>query len=306
MNDNSNMPLVSCCILSYNNTHFLPEVIETVSEQDYPNIEIIICDDCSKTFPNDITTLLDKTGREYLIIRNEMNQGTVRNINNGCKAAKGKIILTLAADDLLNGNTVISEVVRVQKLTGDEMFACRRQLCEKETMEPIALIPTDKEIELITKMDNPEKQFVALATRQFYHMASGSCMCYTKALLEQVGYFDEDYMLVEDAPFLLKYLQQGKMIKTHYDIVSIKYRDGGISNSGIPRNSKIFKDGTLMYTKDILPFVDSLDQKTKRLVKAIFEFRMAENMSDKVGLMVKKPNLLVWKIRSKLIERIVR
>ena len=41
------MPLVSIVIACYNHEKFIEDCIYSVIQQDYKNIEILICDDCS-------------------------------------------------------------------------------------------------------------------------------------------------------------------------------------------------------------------------------------------------------------------
>ena len=45
-----NRPLVSVGVLVYKNFHYIKDVINSILEQDYPNIELIISDDGSPDF----------------------------------------------------------------------------------------------------------------------------------------------------------------------------------------------------------------------------------------------------------------
>lgn len=47
MNMENKYPLVSIAIITYNQKEYLRECIESCLSQDYPNIEIVIADDCS-------------------------------------------------------------------------------------------------------------------------------------------------------------------------------------------------------------------------------------------------------------------
>ncbi len=99
------LPLVSVVIITYNSSEFIMECLDSIAVQTYDNIELIISDDCS----TDNTIALCKTwlskyqGRfvntELLEITE--NTGITKNINRGCKLAKGEWIKPLAGDDLL-------------------------------------------------------------------------------------------------------------------------------------------------------------------------------------------------------------
>ena len=43
----SNLPLVSVVITCYNKAKYVEEVLDSIWEQTYPNIEVLIADDCS-------------------------------------------------------------------------------------------------------------------------------------------------------------------------------------------------------------------------------------------------------------------
>lgn len=47
------MPLVSIVVLTYLQRHILNECVDLILEQDYPNIEIVVCDDSSADFDCD-------------------------------------------------------------------------------------------------------------------------------------------------------------------------------------------------------------------------------------------------------------
>lgn len=47
------IPLVSIIVLTYLQRHILNDCIDSILSQDYPNIELIICDDCSADFDCD-------------------------------------------------------------------------------------------------------------------------------------------------------------------------------------------------------------------------------------------------------------
>ena len=59
-------------------------------------------------------------------------------------------------------------------------------------------------------------------------MIAGCNLYITKDAIEEYGYFDEEYDLWEDGPFLSRYLYNDK-IEYAFDIVSIWYESGGVS-----------------------------------------------------------------------------
>ncbi|PVX44961.1 hypothetical protein C8C85_0721 [Flavobacterium sp. 103] len=107
MQDN---PLVTIICLCYNHEAYVVESLNSVINQSYPSIELIIVDDfsadSSKTI---IETWLEKKPK-IQFIANETNLGNTKSFNKALKLAKGKYIIDLAADDLLLPNCVALQI----------------------------------------------------------------------------------------------------------------------------------------------------------------------------------------------------
>jgi glycosyltransferase involved in cell wall biosynthesis len=99
-------PLVTVICSCYNHAKYVTESIESVLNQTYKNIQIIVVDDCSN---DDSTSIIENYILEYphiLFIKNEINRGLTKSFNNAVKFAKGEYLLDLAADDVLLSNCI--------------------------------------------------------------------------------------------------------------------------------------------------------------------------------------------------------
>lgn len=110
-------PLVTVICSCYNHENFVIESLNSVINQDYKNIELIIIDDFSsdnskKTIEN---WLLNYP--EITFIANENNLGITKSFNNALKSAKGKYIIDLAADDCLLSNCVNLQLKKFENST---------------------------------------------------------------------------------------------------------------------------------------------------------------------------------------------
>jgi len=96
-----NNPLVSVLCLCYNQEKFVEEAIQSVFNQTYPFIQLIVLDDGSSDgSAQTITRFLgDKASVVFLI--NETNQGYTKSLNKALSYATGEFIVDLAADDIL-------------------------------------------------------------------------------------------------------------------------------------------------------------------------------------------------------------
>lgn len=94
-------PLVSVLIPHYNQARFLGECINSVWDQTYPNLEVVVVDDCSTE--RDTAAVLDELEEhdDITIVRLEHNGGPSRARNRGLEHCSGRYVLPLDADNLL-------------------------------------------------------------------------------------------------------------------------------------------------------------------------------------------------------------
>lgn len=94
--DLSNDPLISVVVPSYNQGPYIEETIRSILDQDYPNIEVIVCDGGS----NDSTvSVLKKFGNAIRWV-SEKDKGQTHAINKGILASRGRIVAYLNSDDV--------------------------------------------------------------------------------------------------------------------------------------------------------------------------------------------------------------
>jgi len=92
----TSLPLVSVIVVCYNHERFVREAIQSVLDQTYPNIELIVVDDGSTDSSVSIIQSMGVT-----LIDLKTNRGYCTAFNAGWRASKGDFIIDLAADDML-------------------------------------------------------------------------------------------------------------------------------------------------------------------------------------------------------------
>ena len=90
-------PIVSVVIPCYNHGDFLGVSIESVLNQTFKQYEIIVVDDGSNDGPT--KNALDRSKHPKIHVLRTENQGLASARNNGIRAARGRYILPLDADD---------------------------------------------------------------------------------------------------------------------------------------------------------------------------------------------------------------
>lgn len=109
-----NNPLVTIVCLCYNHGKFIVEALDAVLDQTYPNIELIIVDDCSTDNSVEVIEGWRKKHPGIPFLSNKKNLGNTRSFNQALKLAKGDYIIDLAADDLLVENCVELQLQKFQ------------------------------------------------------------------------------------------------------------------------------------------------------------------------------------------------
>jgi len=105
------MPKVSVCIPTYNSASYLPQAIESVLQQDFTDLELVIADDASTDRTPELCLSMSDPRIRY--IRYEENAGQAGNFNRSFKEAKGEYITLLSADDYFLPGLLKDRVARL-------------------------------------------------------------------------------------------------------------------------------------------------------------------------------------------------
>ena len=277
--------LFSVITLTYTNFEHLKETVFSVLAQDYSDIEYIICDDGSRDFPEEqITKWIENNKgtnlKQYKILRQEKNVGTVRNINYAYKHATGEYYVNLSCGDVFFEKQTVSKIAEYMIKKDSKMLVTSRLLYTDEFI-PVGLVPHYNERARLYKMASREDQYQEFLKTRMYGMASGSVLCASKAIMDELGYFDERYTLLEDGPLLAKYLKKYKL-DCYPELVSIWYEQGGVSTGGIKKLSPTLQKDTALFNqceRILQKPPSSFEKSRKKFMKAR---REAETKTQKL------------------------
>lgn len=93
-------PLVSVVMPVYNAERFLKQAVDSVLNQTYRNIELIMVDDCSRDGSLRIMREYERSDPRVRVVAGERNQGVAHVRNSGIRLAKGDYIALLDSDDV--------------------------------------------------------------------------------------------------------------------------------------------------------------------------------------------------------------
>ncbi|MCC5605246.1 glycosyltransferase family 2 protein [Nostoc sp. CHAB 5834] len=96
----SQQPLVSVVIPTYNRPEYLKQAIASAIKQTYQNIEIIVSDNCSSENPQALVASFGDSRIRFW--RHQQNVGMIANQQHGFNMARGKYVASLHDDDIWN------------------------------------------------------------------------------------------------------------------------------------------------------------------------------------------------------------
>lgn len=109
------LPKVSICIPVYNGEGTIVRAVHSAIRQTYPNLEIVISDNCSTD--HTVKLITDNFARQdnlNLIVR-DRNHGVMNNFRHVVENAQGEYVMTLGADDELPEDAITELVNMISK-----------------------------------------------------------------------------------------------------------------------------------------------------------------------------------------------
>lgn len=193
----------------FDHEKYLVEAAESVAKVDYPNVELIVVDDCSPATHAE-QVLAGCSVKNIQFIRHEQNRGHIASKNTGIKSAKGELILPLDSDDLIMPK-YLEETV--------PLFKNRE----------IGVVLTD--VELIG--DQKSVYTPALTKEDFVNlMTPSNTFVVRRELFTNLGLYDETLRYGDETDFLLRVLESGwKIGHVSFPLYLYRKHENGLSLS---------------------------------------------------------------------------
>jgi glycosyltransferase involved in cell wall biosynthesis len=210
-------PPVTVIAACYNHVRFVVECLESIRNQTYRNIQLVIVDDASTDESvGPIEAWVDRYGVDCVLIKHEKNRGVCKTLNEGLALAAGKYVTGIATDDVWMPDKIELQVRRMEELPEDVgvIYSDALLIDEAGHARPGRFIEAHRKFAVM-----PEGHI-------FPTLLEGNFIAVTTALirrscLDVVGLFDED-LLYEDYDFWLRLSQHYKFVFS--DVISAKYR----------------------------------------------------------------------------------
>lgn len=207
----NNTPLLSIIIPCYNHEHYVQDCIQSIINQDYKNIELIIIDDGSQD--NSVEkikamSVLCKNRFVRFEFRHRPNKGLCATLNEGLAWCQGKYVSMIASDDIMLPH---KSSVQINYLENNPDIT--------SVSANIKFINHNNQI--IGKTNLPQKEYTFDETLIHNHLLAPS-QTHTLSAVLAVGGFDEGIM-IEDWYLWLKLLDNQHRVVFLEDVL-VQYR----------------------------------------------------------------------------------
>ena len=199
-------PLVSIVVPAYNHARYLPEAIESILNQDYQHIELIVLDDGS----TDMTSVILQSYGNRFHWESQKNMGQANTLNRGWRMAKGEILAYLSADDLLLPKAVSTAVACLQSQPDAVLCYPDFQLIDPQSR-------------VIRHVAAPEYDYKEMVTKLI--CAPGAGAFFKRSAYAAAGEWDSTLRQAPDYEYWLRLGLHGRFIHIHEYLAAFRVHE---------------------------------------------------------------------------------
>lgn len=212
-------PLVSVIIPVYNAEKYIVETVQSVLDQTYINIEIIVVNDgATDNTRQIIETTFGENKAVHLI--NKKNAGAAAARNTGYQAAKGDYIKFLDGDDLINPEMIEQQVSLSQD---GSIISAKWGRFNHNDITTFNLNPEDCWQTL------PAKEWIKSSWHNAQSMTNPGIFLIPKSLIEKAGLWDGTLSLLDDTEYLTRTILTAEQVIFSAES-TLYYRSGNVGN----------------------------------------------------------------------------
>jgi glycosyltransferase involved in cell wall biosynthesis len=222
--DVQSLPLVSIITIVYNNAKYIKDCIQSVLSQGYPRLEYVVIDGGS----TDGTVGIIEEYRDYIsVFISEPDEGLYDALNKGIINASGDVIGILHSDDLFCNENVVS--ASIQRMLDTDSEFCFSDM---------------------VIVDNVNGKIVRYYMAHYFRrwmfrigwLPPHPTTFIKKSIFDEFGLYSTEYKISGDFDFLVRIFFSREIKWTYLNLVTVKMRFGGASNSGISSKKIAFNE----------------------------------------------------------------
>lgn len=234
--------LVSICVVTYNNEKYVVETLESIKNQTYKEIELIVSDDnSSDNTVAKVSKWIESNKERFvnvqLIVSNK-NTGVTPNCNRAVKVSKG-VFIKIIGDDLLKNDYLDKCINFFNKDKSVKVLCTDMEYFYPE--EKFDFVQKAIDFSFFNLSAQDQKEYVRYKGIPQYPTPS---MIYRKSVFDKVGFFDETIPMWEDGPMYSKLAKNKiKVYMLNEKLVDYRLLKKSLSNNV----TKIVKKNVALY-----------------------------------------------------------
>lgn len=205
----SDKPLVSVIVPTHNRPYMLRETIQSILDQTFRDFEIIVVNDAGQDVSNVIASF---NSSRITYLTHTQNKGLAASRNTGIRAAKGKYIAYLDDDDVYYPSHLETLVSHLESTDCHIAYTDSYQANQK-------LIGDSYQTVNRTLQYSRDFDYELILVQNFIPVL---CFMHSRAIIEEVGYFDETLRSHEDWDLWVRVSRKFRL--DHLATVTSEYR----------------------------------------------------------------------------------
>lgn len=261
-----NEKMMSIIVPVYNVEKWLSQCIESIINQSYKNLEIILINDGSTDSSEEICNYYQQKDQRIRIL-NQQNEGPSKGRNNGIKHSIGEYIMFMDSDDFLSDQTIVSKFVEILETSqSDFIYTTYCRFNDGDSSQITEILPLNIEDDFV-KSHNGIEILSQLIRSNSYHHAPYLKVCRRDFLINNQLYFTEG-LYHEDAEWTAKVFYYAKKVSVYKQPYYMRrMRENSIMTSeDVKFIVRKLKD-RMKIAQDLVEFFDKIEeQEAKEII----------------------------------------
>lgn len=245
-------PLVSVLLATHNGLSFIREAIQSVLDQSYRNLELLIIDDASIENIEEIVQSFTDNRLKYYRLKNQ--HGLTKALNFGLKLARGKYIARIDDDDMWLDKDKLQNQIELMEEDSQLAVCGSRYIVIDESSQERFRMPVATSDDQIRK--------TVLQSNQFAH----SAVCIRKEALDELGFYDERLKFSQDYELWLRLGTKYKLANLSDFAVAKRISYSGLTSRNQLKQFAAFFRTAFRYRQDYPGFYDNLPRYAKEFL----------------------------------------
>lgn len=254
--------IFSIVVLSYNQKSLIKETLNSIYNQSFKNIELVISDDAST---DNTQKIINEWVNEHknrfvnvIINFNEKNLGISANHTAGIKLATGEFVKYIGGDDILLPDAI--QKMNEFLISHKEARFCASKIKmfyrKNDKYVTFGEIPEKRVFNQLKTLNSSEQFKILVQPGNII----GPSTFFRKSVFEQYGYFDTKFRTFEDWHQWLKFLLNGErlFLLDDYTVSYRKHANSVSTSSFYSKNKDLYIDILNLYKEYIFPNLDKL------------------------------------------------